>query len=275
MKECAWVLGLLTLTGGEGSWHGSPSLSVRLLGRRNGADGLDLGYRRACIWRADNDGGDGCMALRRQGVGAQAVERGERAGQVLVGGCWQSRSRELGLLSRDGGPQTKLELCLCGAEECLVHLGLVCVEGDVGCSRIRVALEHDMLVGLDLEDASKLQEACQSVYCSSPVVMMGLGCQLLIRGSCFWREPHLFGEHLRSEVLERQLELLALAAEQDLDHNGRVQRHRHVGGHGGRMRLTDAACPKGRLESSHCKLAAAEVNEGDGAAVQKGAEAGW
>lgn len=44
---------------------------------------------------------------------------------------------------------------------------------------------------------------------------------------------------MRSEVLEWQLELLRLATEQDLDDDGRVQRHGYVGRHGGRERLTD------------------------------------
>jgi hypothetical protein len=42
-----------------------------------------------------------------------------------------------------------------------------------------------------------------------------------------------------AEVLQRQLEFLRLAAKQNLDHDGRVQRHGHVGGrHGGQVRLT-------------------------------------
>jgi hypothetical protein len=44
---------------------------------------------------------------------------------------------------------------------------------------------------------------------------------------------------MRAEVLQRQLVLLRLAAKQDLDHDGRVQRDGHVGGrHGEQVRLT-------------------------------------
>jgi hypothetical protein len=44
---------------------------------------------------------------------------------------------------------------------------------------------------------------------------------------------------MRAEVLQRQLVLLGLAAKQDLDHDGRVQRDGHVGGrHSGQVRLT-------------------------------------
>lgn len=91
-----------------------------------------------------------------QGSGAQAVER-RVAGHDLVGRNWRSRTRELRLLSRNGGLETKLELCFGSAEECLVDLGLVRVEDDVRSRRVGVALEDDMLIGLDLEDVSKLQ----------------------------------------------------------------------------------------------------------------------
>jgi hypothetical protein len=37
------------------------------------------------------------------------------------------------LFARNGGPQTQLELRLCGAEERLVDLGLVGVQDDIRC----------------------------------------------------------------------------------------------------------------------------------------------
>lgn len=53
------------------------------------------------------------------------------------------------------------------------------------------------------------------------------------------RSTHLVGEHLGTEVSQRDLELLAVSLELDLDDNERVERHWDVGGHGGqRVRLT-------------------------------------
>ena len=44
---------------------------------------------------------------------------------------------------------------------------------------------------------------------------------------------------MSSEVLQRELELLRLAPELNLDHDGRLQRHGDVGRHDGQVRLTD------------------------------------
>lgn len=101
--------------------------------RRFRADGLKLGSRGAGIGRARDDGCDG---LGSQGVRAQTEERGKRAGQMLVSRRWRCRGGCLDLLAGDGSLQTKLELGLCGAEERLVDLGLVGVQGDIGCSRV-------------------------------------------------------------------------------------------------------------------------------------------
>lgn len=73
-----------------------------------------------------------------------------------MGGCRGCRSWHLRLLSRNSGPQTELELCLCGTEEGLVDLGLIGVERDVRTSRIGVTLEYDQLIVLDLEYGSEL-----------------------------------------------------------------------------------------------------------------------
>jgi hypothetical protein len=52
---------------------------------------------------------------------------------------------------------------------------------------------------------------------------------------------NLFREHMGSKILERQLELSGVAAEEHLDHDGRVQRHGNVGRrHGGQVRLIEA-----------------------------------
>ena len=176
---------------GEGSWHRSLALRICGLGRRYGADGLNLVGLKASGWGARNDGRDGCKALRSQGIGAQSVERGqergESIGKSLISGCERSSGRWLHVLARDGGPQTKLQLGLCGSEERLVDLGLVGVQGDVGGSRVGVALEHDLVVGLDLEDASKLQMRPASVSAVSESVASSgearQAARVIIRGN--------------------------------------------------------------------------------------------
>ena len=60
------------------------------------------------------------------------------------------------LLARDGGAQTQLELRFGGAEERLVDLRLVGVEGDIGAGAVRVALEDDVLARGDLQEVSEL-----------------------------------------------------------------------------------------------------------------------
>jgi hypothetical protein len=60
------------------------------------------------------------------------------------------------LLSRNGGSQAELQLSLRRAEQRLVDLRLVGVEGDVGGRRIGVAFKYQLVVGFDLEEATEL-----------------------------------------------------------------------------------------------------------------------
>lgn len=68
-----------------------------------------------------------------------------------------------------------------------------------------------------------------------------------------------------SQVLEGQLELLRLAAEQDLDDDGGVERDGDVGRHGGRSEADRRNGTEGgqqeHEESDGCRLAATKVNE--------------
>jgi hypothetical protein len=84
------------------------------------------------------------------------------AGNGLLRGCGSS-SRSLQLLAGNGSSQAKLQLCLCGSEQRLVHLRLVGVKGDVRGRRVGVALKHDLLVGLDLKETSELYSTVESV----------------------------------------------------------------------------------------------------------------
>ena len=117
---------LLTLTSGEGLRYGS--LAVSIYGRwwryRAGAlGGLDF-------WRAGNDRRDGSAALRNESLGAHRVGSGLVVSDDVVW-RWCRCGRSHGLFAGDCGPQTQLELRLCGAEERLVDLGLVRVKGDI------------------------------------------------------------------------------------------------------------------------------------------------
>jgi hypothetical protein len=88
------------------------------------------------------------------------VERGERAGRGLERGRIDRDQRwHLSLVAGDGGFQAELQLGLCSPEQRLVDLRLVGVEGDVGSSRVGVALKDDLLIGGDLEDAAQLEDA--------------------------------------------------------------------------------------------------------------------
>lgn len=117
---------LLTLTSGEGLRYGSLAVSIycRWWRYRAGAlGGLDF-------WGAGNDGRDGSAAHWSESLGADGVGSGLVVSDHMVWrGCRCGRSH--GLFSGDGGPQTQLELRLCGAEERLVDLGLVRVKGDI------------------------------------------------------------------------------------------------------------------------------------------------
>jgi hypothetical protein len=63
--------------------------------------------------------------------------------------------------------------------------------------------------------------------------------RLAVTTSGYGSVTNLVGQHVSSEILQRQLELLRLAAEQDLHHDGRVQSHGDVISrrHDGRVRL--------------------------------------
>jgi hypothetical protein len=56
---------------------------------------------------------------------------------------------------------------------------------------------------------------------------------------CDTRTTNLFRKHVGAEILQWELELLCLAAKEDLDNDGRIQRDRHIGRrHHGQVRLT-------------------------------------
>lgn len=77
-------------------------------------------------------------------------------GRCLLRCCRRRCGRRHRLLARNGDPQTKLEFGLCSAEERLVDLGLVGVQGDVRSSRVGVALKENILVLVECEDSSEL-----------------------------------------------------------------------------------------------------------------------
>lgn len=58
---------------------------------------------------------------------------------------------------------------------------------------------------------------------------------------------HLLWQDICPKIFQRQLEFPRLAAEEDLDNDGRIQRNGDVGGsHGGQVRrLTIADCRRG------------------------------
>jgi hypothetical protein len=111
-----------------------------------------------------------------------------------------------------------------------------------------------MLVSSHLEDATKLHkvtavsfkllsELRSHAWELSAMLTLGRGCGLGV--------TNLLWEHMGAEVLQRQLELLGLAAEQDLDHDGRVQSHGHVGGrHGGQVRLINVISDVGGYKAA-------------------------
>jgi len=77
----------------------------------------------------------------------------------------RSSESKLALLAWDRCAQTQLELRLGSAEERLVDLRLVGVEGNVGAGAVRVALEDDVLARRDLKEMAELY-AAMSVYIS-------------------------------------------------------------------------------------------------------------
>jgi hypothetical protein len=63
---------------------------------------------------------------------------------------------------RDSGLQSELQLGLGGARKGLEDLWVALVKGDVSAGGIGEALEEDVLLGLDVEDLTKLMEMkCQ------------------------------------------------------------------------------------------------------------------
>ena len=119
---------ILTLTSSEGLWYRSLAVSIYRLRWRCRAD--DLALLR--VWRAGNDRRDGRDALASEGVGAHVVNSGLVVLEHMVWHRWRY-GRRYRLFARNGGPQTQLELRLCGAEERLVDLGLVGVQDDIRC----------------------------------------------------------------------------------------------------------------------------------------------
>jgi hypothetical protein len=188
-----------------------------------------------------DDGRDLCNDLGREGIGAHAVERA-----CLGVEDWllsKRRRSRFELLAGNGGLETELQFRFGGTKECLVDLGLVGVEGNVGAGAIGIALEDNVIFGADLEESSELQ---QDKQISTWPVCYGYGEYMagdrlppahpgLTERSC----THLVWKHLGTEVAQWDLELLAEALELDLDDYGSVERHWHVGSHGGRrVRLT-------------------------------------
>jgi hypothetical protein len=145
-----WSLRSLTLTSGEGAWQRSLTLSVHRLWWRYWAHGLRFGRRRA-----RDDRRHGCDGLGPQRLRAEPVESRNIGGHGLNGGCG-SGCGSLFLLSRNGGSQAELQLSLRRAEQRLVDLRLIGVEGDVGGRRVGVAFKHQLVVGFDLEEATEL-----------------------------------------------------------------------------------------------------------------------
>jgi len=58
-------------------------------------------------------------------------------------GWWRS---QLSRLAWNSGTQTQLELRFGSTEECLVDLGVVGIQSDVGTGTVRVTLEDDILI---------------------------------------------------------------------------------------------------------------------------------
>ena len=81
-----------------------------------------------------------------------------------------------------------------------------------------------------------------------------------------WTLTNLLWQHLSSKVLERELELLGLATEQDLDHDGRVQRYGYIGRHGANE-ADQRSDGTGGLEKGGRELVTATINGDDAALV--------
>jgi hypothetical protein len=192
------------LTGSERLRYRSFIFGIFWLRRRHWADSLELGR----IGGAHDQRRDGSNDMGRQRLGAHAeavICRRDSSWSRSRGRSRGRGQRLLELIAGNMGSQAELELCLCSAKERLVDLRLVSVESDVGTGRIGVALDDELLVLKDLQASTELE-----------------------------------GKDMGAEVLERQLELPGLAAEQDLDGDGRVESDgdRGRGSHGERGRLT-------------------------------------
>jgi hypothetical protein len=103
------------------------------------------------------------------------------------------------VLVRQSAPQTQLKFGFGGAKERLVHLRLLRVEHDISAGTVGVPLKERVVVR--------------------------------VKGKkCF----ELIGEHGSSEIPQRDLELLVMALEEDLDRDRGFQRDGGVGRHDAR-----------------------------------------
>ena len=137
----------LTVTGGESARDGSLAghVGIGRLGRQRrhrARGGLGLGL----LLNGGHRGG--CIALRREGVGAHTVERAGLGWRQSR--CRRSSGKRGRFLAWEGGTKTQLQLRLGGTEERLVDLGVLGVQGDVSTGAVGVAFEDDGLVGWDL-----------------------------------------------------------------------------------------------------------------------------
>jgi hypothetical protein len=87
-----------------------------------------------------------------------------------------------------------------------------------------------------------------------------------------WDYTDLVRKHMSPKVLQRQLELLRLAAKQDLDDDGRVQRHGDVVSrrHDGRARLAVRASARVADRASAICRAPRYASKGDAATDVEG-----
>ena len=141
------------------------------LRRRDRAGRPELGG----LGRAGDDRRDGGCCLSSQRLGAKAEGSSNWDGGSRE--SWGRGRGELSRLARNGGPQTKLELCLCSTEERLVDCRSVGVEGDISGGRVGVALEDDLLVVADLKAGTKLQQRKSVQKCLRMDLLAGRSCR--------------------------------------------------------------------------------------------------
>lgn len=111
-----------------------------------------------------------------------------------------------------------------------------------------------MFLSGHLKDAAKLHRVTAVSFKLIPELRSHaweLSARLTLARGCDLGATNLFWEHMGAEVLQRQLELLGLATEQNLDHDGCVQSHGHVGcRHGGRVRLINVISDVGKYKAA-------------------------